>query len=268
MNAVSLGPIIELAQLATAGTLPAPERAEWLALDGLSVLYRWVISGRFRWVCPDGRRIGFLRTRAQRPSDDHELIGFSVAAQQAAVISGFPESGCTATRGGNRRASQQYLRTFPSIRDRARHIPGRCRRIRVSGGGSRCRHPGDAANLYGIRPSPRPRERTAACAQRRCFAVRITFRSRVRVPAHFHWPRQHQGLFTVQVRRPRPHFGRHKAISDDGKTGSEAHDLRLLGLDHVRGGRSSDRQLANTERLVSGAYTWNSKIERSGRSRT
>jgi anti-sigma regulatory factor (Ser/Thr protein kinase) len=90
MNAVSLGPIIELAQLATAGTLPAPERAEWLALDGLSVLYRCVISGRFRWVCPDGRRIGFLRTRAQRPSDDHELIGFSVAAQQAAVISGFP----------------------------------------------------------------------------------------------------------------------------------------------------------------------------------
>jgi anti-sigma regulatory factor (Ser/Thr protein kinase) len=90
MNAVSLGPIIELAQLATVGTLPVPERAHWLALDGLSVLYGWMISGRSRWVCPDGRRIGFLRTRAQLPSDDHELIGFSVAAQQAAVIAGFP----------------------------------------------------------------------------------------------------------------------------------------------------------------------------------
>lgn len=92
MNAVSLGPILEMAQLAATGTLPAPERAEWLALDGLSVLYRSMLNGRSRWVCPDGRRIGFLRTRAQPPSDDHELIGFSRAAQQAAGLSGFPTS--------------------------------------------------------------------------------------------------------------------------------------------------------------------------------
>jgi hypothetical protein len=44
MNAVSLGPIIELAQLATARTLSVPERADWLALGGLSVLYRWVVE--------------------------------------------------------------------------------------------------------------------------------------------------------------------------------------------------------------------------------
>jgi anti-sigma regulatory factor (Ser/Thr protein kinase) len=89
MNAVSLGPIIELAQLAGAGILPAPERADWLALDGLAVLYQSVLSGRFRWVCPDGRRIGFLRTCAQEQSNDHELIGFSVAARQAAGMAGF-----------------------------------------------------------------------------------------------------------------------------------------------------------------------------------
>src|SRR5438445_4319143 len=53
MNAVSLGPIIELAQLARGGTIPAPERADWLVLDGLAVLYRAILSGRFQWVSPD-----------------------------------------------------------------------------------------------------------------------------------------------------------------------------------------------------------------------
>lgn len=91
MNAVSLGPIIELAQLAgRAGTLPTPERAGWLALDGLAVLYQAILGGGYRWVCPDGRRIGFLRTRAQVPANDHELIAFSVAARQAAGMAGFP----------------------------------------------------------------------------------------------------------------------------------------------------------------------------------
>jgi hypothetical protein len=67
MTAVSLGPVIEMAHLARAGILPAPDMANWLALDGLAVLYRAVLSGRLHWVCPDGRRIGFLRTRRTDP---------------------------------------------------------------------------------------------------------------------------------------------------------------------------------------------------------
>lgn len=92
MSAVSLGPVIELAQLARIGLLPAPEHAEWLRLDGLSVLYRAVLGDRLRWVCPDGRRIGFLRADEKQLSNDHELIAFSLAAQKAAGTAGFPTS--------------------------------------------------------------------------------------------------------------------------------------------------------------------------------
>ncbi len=84
-----LGPVVELGQLAAAGLLPPPEQAEWLRLDGLSVLYRAIASGRAHWVCPDGRRIGFLRTSAKHPDDETVWTGFGLAAQQAAVASGF-----------------------------------------------------------------------------------------------------------------------------------------------------------------------------------
>jgi anti-sigma regulatory factor (Ser/Thr protein kinase) len=90
MNAERLGPIIELAQFAKTGNLPAPERADWLVLDGLAVLYRAMLTGRSQWVCPDGRRIGFLRTHARLPTDENELIGFCLAARQAASMAGFP----------------------------------------------------------------------------------------------------------------------------------------------------------------------------------
>lgn len=90
MNAVSLGPIIELAQLARGGAIPTPERANWLVLGGLAVLYNTILSGRFQWVSPDGRRIGFLRTRDQLPRDENDLIGFCMAARQAASMVGFP----------------------------------------------------------------------------------------------------------------------------------------------------------------------------------
>jgi anti-sigma regulatory factor (Ser/Thr protein kinase) len=87
--AYDLGPVVELDQLAAAGLLPSPERAEWLRLDGLGVLYREIASGRANWVCPDGRRIGFLRTTATVPSDERAWTAFGLAAQQAAVASGF-----------------------------------------------------------------------------------------------------------------------------------------------------------------------------------
>lgn len=90
MTAVTLGPVVEMAHLARSGVLPAPDKADWLVLDGLAVLYRAVRGGRFRWICPDGHRIGFLRTRRQDPDDDKELLGFCLAARQAAAMAGFP----------------------------------------------------------------------------------------------------------------------------------------------------------------------------------
>lgn len=85
-----LGPIVELGQFAAAGLLPPPERAEWLNLDSLGVLYRAIASGRAHWVCPDARRIGFLRLRATLPADETAWTGFGLAAQQAATAVGFP----------------------------------------------------------------------------------------------------------------------------------------------------------------------------------
>jgi anti-sigma regulatory factor (Ser/Thr protein kinase) len=88
--AQDLGPVIELYLLATADLLPAPERAPWLRLDGLGPLYRAIVGGRPQWVCPDARRIGFLRTNAIPPRDERPWTAFGLAAQQAAAASGFP----------------------------------------------------------------------------------------------------------------------------------------------------------------------------------
>ena len=85
-----LGPVIEMGQLAAAGLLPAPGRASWLRLDGLGVLYQAIMSGRSHWVCPDGRRVGFLRTDVTPPADETIWTGFGLAAQQAAAAAGFP----------------------------------------------------------------------------------------------------------------------------------------------------------------------------------
>lgn len=90
MVARDLGPVIELAQLAAGGLLPAPERAAWLNLDGLGALYRALLGGRSQWVCPDGRRIGFLKT-GRSPVPEAVWTGFGLAAQQGAVGAGFPK---------------------------------------------------------------------------------------------------------------------------------------------------------------------------------
>jgi anti-sigma regulatory factor (Ser/Thr protein kinase) len=89
MAAQKLGPVIELMQLAATGLLPPPEKAEWLALDGLAVLYRALLTGRKHWVCSDGRRIGFLRTGAHPPKDETRWVSFCLAVQQAASMAGF-----------------------------------------------------------------------------------------------------------------------------------------------------------------------------------
>jgi hypothetical protein len=80
LRAHDLSPVVELALLAASGLLFAPERAAWLRLDGLSVLCQAIASGRSPWVCPDGRRIGFLWMDAKPPSDT-VWTGFGLAVQ-------------------------------------------------------------------------------------------------------------------------------------------------------------------------------------------
>jgi len=90
LRARDLGPAIELGQLAATGLLPEPERANWLHLGGLGMLYQAIASGRTYWVCPNGRCLGFLRTGARPPADEATWVGFGLAAQQAAAAIGFP----------------------------------------------------------------------------------------------------------------------------------------------------------------------------------
>jgi hypothetical protein len=90
MTARHLGPVIELAQLSRGRLLPRPDKAEWLTLDGLAVLCRALASGRPQWVCPDQRRMGFLRMQME-PPEETVWTSFCFAAQRAALMAGFPK---------------------------------------------------------------------------------------------------------------------------------------------------------------------------------
>ncbi|MDR4308497.1 hypothetical protein IHQ68_17905 [Chelatococcus sambhunathii] len=89
LAAQELGPLVEMALLSRSGLLPFPEEAEWLQLDSLGALYVAIKSGCRQWICPDARRIGFLRTEGQPPESQAVWTGFGLAAQQAATAAGF-----------------------------------------------------------------------------------------------------------------------------------------------------------------------------------
>ena len=91
MVARDLGPLIELSQLATSGFLPPPDQAPWLKLDGVDALYRALSRGLSQWLCPNSRRIGFLRTERTLSTSDTVWTGFGLAIQQGAVASSFPK---------------------------------------------------------------------------------------------------------------------------------------------------------------------------------
>lgn len=85
-----IGPLMEFVQLAASGLLPSPDQGHWLNVDGLKSLHVAVTTGQSYWVCPDGGRIGVLRTAARPPERATVSIGFCLAAQKAAIAAGFP----------------------------------------------------------------------------------------------------------------------------------------------------------------------------------
>jgi anti-sigma regulatory factor (Ser/Thr protein kinase) len=89
LAARDLGPLVEMGLLARSGLLPEPGAAEWLQFSGLGAFYEAIKSGQRQWVCPDSRRIGFLRTERQPPLDESTWASFVFAAQRAAVDIGF-----------------------------------------------------------------------------------------------------------------------------------------------------------------------------------
>lgn len=88
-DAGSLGPLMELRQLSAAGLLPQPDKAAWLDLRDAAPFEAALRDGRQQWIGGAGRTAGFFRPGESRSEDDSAWIGFGLAAQKAAVASGF-----------------------------------------------------------------------------------------------------------------------------------------------------------------------------------
>jgi anti-sigma regulatory factor (Ser/Thr protein kinase) len=84
-----LGPVLELARLSASGLLPAPTRANWLALAEIEAFGTAWRERRKLWTCPQ-RGLGFLRLEPEPPEDETEGIAFSLEAQKAAAAAGLP----------------------------------------------------------------------------------------------------------------------------------------------------------------------------------
>lgn len=91
LSARDLGPFIEYALLGAAAIVPKPGDAPWLALDGMDSLYGALRTRRGKWVCPATRKLGVFRTGTRPPADDTLWVAFCLAAQKAAIASGFPK---------------------------------------------------------------------------------------------------------------------------------------------------------------------------------
>lgn len=84
-----LGPVLELARLAVSDLLPAPTRANWLALADMEEFGAAWQERRSLWTSPR-RKLGFLRLKPAPPEDETESIAFSLEAQKAAAAIGLP----------------------------------------------------------------------------------------------------------------------------------------------------------------------------------
>ncbi len=90
LKARNIGPLLELSQLSKRRVLPSPISAVWLHLDSLGSLFKRLEDGRSLWICPQTRRIGFLRTMSTLPQNETARISFGLAVQQAAELADFP----------------------------------------------------------------------------------------------------------------------------------------------------------------------------------
>ena len=97
-----MGPVMEFAVLAGIGKLPAPYAVPWLSLGRLEPLVHALAEGLRRWICPQSRSAGLLRTSQLDLQDPAIWTAFGLAAQQAAMAAGFQRrtaAGLTAAIG-------------------------------------------------------------------------------------------------------------------------------------------------------------------------
>lgn len=84
-----LGPFMELRQLSASGLLPLPSEAAWLDLRAAAAFETALSNGRKQWIGGAKCAAGFFRIAARPSDDDTAWVGFGLAAQKAAIASGF-----------------------------------------------------------------------------------------------------------------------------------------------------------------------------------
>jgi hypothetical protein len=89
--ATTLGPLLELLHLAENQAFEDPVAGGWLSLNGAATLVNAIRSRRDSWICPNTRRLGFLRAVRQRSDRDEQRTSFLMDAKRAArEIAGLP----------------------------------------------------------------------------------------------------------------------------------------------------------------------------------
>ena|SRR5260221_9367455 len=83
-----LGPLLELIHLAQTRSQLNPKQAPWITLGSMAAFWEAFTSPREHWFSEE-RRSGFYRTSNVSRVDEMSWVAFRLAAQQAAVASGF-----------------------------------------------------------------------------------------------------------------------------------------------------------------------------------
>ena len=89
LSAVDVGPLVEMASLASGGLLPGLLAAPWLRLGGLAPMVQELRDRRTKWVCPRTQQMGFMQLGSQQPSDERGWASFGMQVQRAAMGAGF-----------------------------------------------------------------------------------------------------------------------------------------------------------------------------------
>ena len=89
LKARNIGPLLELFQLSKKRALPSPISSLGLCLDSLGCLFERLKDSRRSWICPQTRRIGFLRTMSTLSQDETAWTSFGLAVQRAAELANF-----------------------------------------------------------------------------------------------------------------------------------------------------------------------------------
>lgn len=85
-----IGPLLELNHLSGNDLLPPLDSNPWISLAAHKKFYAALLSGHDQWICPQSKRIGFIRTTWGTTGDTTEWDTFCYHIQRAVEVVGFP----------------------------------------------------------------------------------------------------------------------------------------------------------------------------------